>query len=66
MGFLFDDLPEWEVTVNEFWQGGYCVVATRNGGIRGEGTGSDPDSVHEDCKDWARRVERDLAACRSK
>lgn len=66
MGFLFDDLPEWEFTVNEFSPGGYRVVAIRNGGIRGGGTGSDPDSLLEDYKVWAREVERDLAARRPK
>lgn len=65
MGLLFDDLPEWEFTGNEFSPSGYRVIAVRNGGIRGEGTGSDPDSLMEDYKEWARRVERDLVARRA-
>jgi len=62
VGFLFDDLPDWEFTVKEFSPGGYRVVAIRNGGIRGEGTGSDPEGLLEDYKEWARKVDRDLAA----
>jgi hypothetical protein len=62
VGFLFDDLPEWEFTVREFSPGGYRVTAVRNGGVRSEGTGSDPDALLEDYKVWARKVDLDLAA----
>ena len=60
MGFVFDDLPGWEFTVTEFTPGGYRVIATRDGGIRGEGTGSDSDGLLDDYRAWARTVERDL------
>ncbi len=65
MGFLFDDLPEWEFTVHEFSPGGYSVTAVRNGGIRGEGTGSDPDELLETYTEWARKVNRDLTLRRA-
>lgn len=61
MGFLFDDLPEWEFSVREVSPGTYCLSAVRNGGIRGEATGTDPDAMLSDYKEWARNVERDLA-----
>lgn len=60
MGFLFDDLPAWEFTVKEVSPGTYCVTAVRNGGVRGEGTGTDPDALLEDYKGWAHKVDRDL------
>ena len=40
MGFEFDDLPHWEFTVSEVSAGIYKVTAVRDGGIRGESTGS--------------------------
>lgn len=61
MGLLFDDLPEWEFTVEEFSPGGWRVIAVRNGGVRGEGTGVDSDALLEDFKEWARGVDRDLS-----
>jgi hypothetical protein len=61
VGFVFDDLPDWEFTVNEFSPSGYRLVAIRNGGIRGEATGTDPDVLMEDYKAWARYVDQDLA-----
>lgn len=61
MGLLFDDLPEWEFTVREVSPGTYRLLAVRNGGIRGEATGTDPDAMLSDYKEWARKVEQDLA-----
>jgi hypothetical protein len=59
VGFQFEDLPRWEFTVEEFSPGGYRVRAVRDGGITGEGF--DPDALLNEYKDWARRVEQDLA-----
>ena len=65
MGFEFDDLPHWEFTMVEMSPGIYRVTAVRDGGIRGESSGSGPDAMMEDLKDWARKTELDLAARRS-
>jgi len=62
MGFQFDDLPHWEFTILERSVGVYNVTAIRDGGVRGESAGSDPDALMEDLKVWARKTERDLAA----
>ena len=64
MGFEFDDLPHWEFTVSEVSAGICKVTAVRDGGIRGESTGSGPDLLMQDLKDWARRTECNLAARR--
>jgi hypothetical protein len=65
MGFEFDDLPHWEFTIVEMSAGIYRVTAVRDGGIRGESSGSGAEAMLEDLKDWARKTERDLAARRS-
>jgi hypothetical protein len=64
MGFEFDDLPHWEFTIVEMSAGIYRVTAIRNGGIRGRSTGSGPDGMLDEIKDWARKTERDLASRR--
>lgn len=61
MGLLFDGLPDWEFTVEEFSPDGWRLVAVRNGEPRGEGTGSDHDALIEEFKEWARGVDRDLS-----
>jgi hypothetical protein len=60
MGVEFADLPHWEFTVIEFSPGGYTVRAIRDGGITGEGSGSDPESLLEDLKQWASGIDREL------
>lgn len=65
MGFEFDDLPHWEFTVAEESAGVYRVTAVRDGGIRGDGRGSEPEALMADLKDWARKTERDLASRRA-
>lgn len=64
MGFEFDDLPHWEFTIVEVSPGIYRVMAVRDGGIRGESTGSGPDELLEDLKVWAMKTERNLASRR--
>ena len=64
MGFEFDDLPKWEFTMVEMSPGIYRVTAVRDGGIRGESTGSGPEELMEDLKVWAKKTELDLAARR--
>jgi hypothetical protein len=61
MGFLFDDPPHWEFTINEVSARVYRLRATREGGINGEGTGLDADALLDDFKKWARKVEDKLA-----
>ena len=60
MGRQFDDLPEWEFTIVEISVGVDRVKAVRNGGITGEGSGTDPETTLEDLRIWARRVEDGL------
>ena len=64
MGFEFDDLPHWEFTMVEMSPGIYRVTAVRDGGIRGESTGSGPEELMENLKVWAKKTELDLAARR--
>ena len=64
MGFEIDNLPHWEFTIVEASAGLYRVTAVRDGGIRGESSGTGPDGMLEDLKDWARKTEHDLAARR--
>ena len=61
MGIEFEDLPHWEFTVVEFSPGSYRIKAVRDGGVRGEGTGTDPDSLLDEFKQWAHNVEKDVA-----
>ena len=61
MGYQFDDLPHWEFTAEEISVGVYRVRAVRDGGITGEGTGTDSDALFEEYRKWALRVEGDLA-----
>jgi hypothetical protein len=65
VGVQTADLPAWEFTVNEVAPGVYQVRATRDGGITGEATGSDPDELLDDLKRWAARVEADRSPGRS-
>ena len=46
--------------MHEFTPSGYRVTAEREGGITGEATGSDPDSLLEEYRQWALGVDRDL------
>lgn len=62
MGLQFDDLPLWEFTMIEMSPGIYRVTAVRDGGIRGESSGSGPEAMMEDLKDWARKTDLDLEA----
>jgi hypothetical protein len=57
VGIQRADLPAWEFTVNEVSPGVYRVRATRDGGITGDATGSDPDELLDDLQRWARKVE---------
>ena len=61
MGLQFDDLPRWEFSAVERSPGIYEIRAVRDGGVTGESTGSDYDTLLEDLKQWARGVEDDLA-----
>jgi hypothetical protein len=61
MGVQYAELPEWEFTVEEFSPGGYRVRAIRNGGITGEASGPDPDSLLDDLRRWATRIEVDFS-----
>lgn len=58
----FEDLPKWDFWVNEFSASGWRVTAVREGGITGEGTGSDPEALLDDYYRWALGVDRDLLA----
>lgn len=60
MGLEFSDLPSWEFTVIKSPHGEYHVRAVRDGGISGDGSGSDPDSLLSDLKEWARGIDREL------
>jgi hypothetical protein len=62
MGQQFDELPRWEFTVVEADRAMYKVRALRDGGISGEATDSDPDAALEGLRQWAAKVEADLAA----
>jgi hypothetical protein len=57
VGIQRADLPAWEFTVTEVNLGVYRVRATRDGGITGDATGSDPDELLDDLQDWAKTVE---------
>jgi hypothetical protein len=61
MGLQFDDLPKWEFAVVERSPGIYEIRAVRDGGVHGESTGSDYDTLLEDLKRWAHGVDEDLA-----
>lgn len=60
MGLQFDDLPQWEFTIEEFSPGIYRLRAVRGGGITGEGTGTDTDALIDEYRRWALQVEGDL------
>ncbi len=53
MGQQFADLPRWEFSVVENKPGEYNVIAVRDGGIRGEASGVDPDYAMSGLRDWA-------------
>jgi hypothetical protein len=57
VGIQRPDLPAWEFTVNQVNPDVYRVRATRDGGITGDATGSDPDELLEDLQQWAKKVE---------
>ena len=59
MGVQYAELPDWEFTVEELQPGGYRVRAIRNGGITGEASGPAPDTLLDDLKWWATRIEGD-------
>lgn len=61
MGIQFDDLPSWEFSSVEITPGIYSVKATRDGGVVGESTGSHHETMVEGLRDWALKVDRDLA-----
>ena len=64
MGIQYDDLPGWEFTVEEQSAGLYRLEVARDGGITGGGTGTDPDALLDEYKEWARKVEAELAELR--
>jgi hypothetical protein len=61
MGLQYDDLPHWEFTVDESSPGIYRVLARRDGGIAGEATGPNSDTLLADLRKWAHKTEADLA-----
>ena len=60
MGIQYDDLPRWEFTVATTSPGIYRVLARRDGGIAGEGTGLSFDTLLADLRVWAQKIEVDL------
>lgn len=57
----FKDLPHWRFTAKEISGGVYRVRAERDGGVTGEGTGTDTDALFEDYRKWALEVESELS-----
>jgi len=58
MGQQFEELPEWEFAVrtNDV-EATYTVVATRDGGIRGNASGEDIDDLLRDMRRWVTATE---------
>lgn len=54
------DLPLWEFTERELSPGLYEVVAARDGGITGSGSGTDPEALMADLREWARKVDAEV------
>jgi predicted RNA-binding Zn-ribbon protein involved in translation (DUF1610 family) len=61
MGRQFDDLPGWEFTVVETSNGIYEVSARGDGGVDGSASDVDVDAALLGLREWATRVEHDLA-----
>src|SRR5262249_42116178 len=58
----YEDLPDWTFTVTERSAGAYRCRATREGGVVGETSGTDPEALLADLRQWARGVEDDLGS----
>lgn len=60
VGTQFPELPGWEFSVTKTSAGAYSVRAIRDGGIRGESSGDEPDELIAELRGWASRVDDDL------
>jgi hypothetical protein len=56
----FDDLPDWDFTVKEKSAGVYQVVGVNNSSNRVESMGTDLEVLLQDCKEGARKIDRQL------